>query len=181
MDIAPLNYVFEATEEFKILAKKEGEQLSVLKEQCLLYLTQGYYAALTNGEKFIPSVFFATDMGPIEPNSYYFYASPKNFVFNENIVSKTSLIFIDTVWKKFGNYSGQYLQKMIFEQTPFVNSFVKGQKKEINIKEMASYFLKKENESDSNLIKDQQLSGIRITRNQLGQTVKVKKWLPKQK
>ena len=52
--------VFDVAEWFLDTALNDGEYLQPMKMQYLMFLAQGYYAALTKGQRLIPSVFIAT-------------------------------------------------------------------------------------------------------------------------
>ena len=59
MEIPPSDSVFDVTEWFLDTALNDGEYLQPMKMQYLMFLAQGYYAALTDGKRFIPAVFLA--------------------------------------------------------------------------------------------------------------------------
>ena len=67
--------VFDATEWFLDTALNDGEYLQPMKMQYLMYLAQGYYAAVSGARRFIPSVVVATARCPAQPKSYRLYSS----------------------------------------------------------------------------------------------------------
>lgn len=178
MEIPPAESVFDVAEWFLDTALNDGEYLQPIKMQYLMYLAQGYYAAITKGRRFVPSVFKATDRGPIEPNSYRLYATDRPTLSYMSADKKT-ISFMQTIWKRFGAYSPDYLYRLISTHAPYAEAFAEGDKTEISLEKMADFYAN--GTKDTTMPMAQTLSGTRVLRSQSGKAVAVKKWLPQKK
>ena len=178
MEIPPVDSVFDAAEWFLDTALNDGEYLQPMKMQYLMFLAQGYYAALTKGKRFIPSVFLATERGPVEPNSYRLYSSERP-VLPARRMNKVTSSFLQTIWARFGAYSPDYIYRLISTHLPYVEAFVAGEKSEISLSSMAEYYAGRA-EKDERL-KKAEFGTTRILRSQTGKAVAVKKWIPQKK
>lgn len=173
MEIPSLPSVFDATECFLDTALNDGEYLQPMKMQYLMYLAQGYYAAACGGKRFIPSVFVATERGPVEPNSYRLYASARPVVQYQSIDRK-AIAFMETIWRRFGAYSAEWLFRTICGHAPYARAFAAGAGTEIEQDDMTAFYSGKQ----SDFSKTAPLSGMRVLRTGTGKTVAVKKWTP---
>lgn len=178
MEIPPSDSVFDVTEWFLDTALNDGEYLQPMKMQYLMFLAQGYYAALTDGKRFIPAVFLATQRGPLEPSSYRLYGSGRPS-FSAQKMNPVTVSFLRTIWARFGAYSTEYLYKMILSHQPFIQAYAAGEKTEINLLAMAEFYSGRV-EKDERL-KNAEFGETRILRSQTGKAVTVKKWIPQKK
>ncbi|MCQ2913683.1 MAG: hypothetical protein MJ247_00620 [Alphaproteobacteria bacterium] len=183
MKIQALRTVFEAVEWIRDTANAEKIHLSAVKLHSILYLMQGYYSAITNGEKFIPCVFLATHRGPIEPSSYYLYESAivrftDNYLLNT--INKDSRVFMETIWQKFAFTSEDNLIDLISRHEPFMKALKNKTNNEINIQELGEFFANSQVKS-SPMPEEYSPNGTRVLRNQAGLAIKVKKWVPTNK
>ncbi len=176
MEIPSLPSVFDAAEWFLDAALNDGEYLQPMKMQYLLYLAQGYYAAVSNGKRFIPAVFLASARGPVEPNSYRLYASARP-VLQYQSLDKKAVSFMETIWRRFGAYSAEWLYRTICGHDPYARAFAAGEDSEIGIEDMRLYYSGK----SENFRQSPVLSGLRVMRTGTGKTVAVKKWIPANK
>ncbi len=176
MEIPPVDSVFDATEWFLDTALNDGEYLQPMKMQFLLFLAQGYYAALTNGKRFIPAVFLATERGPVEPNSYRLYDSERP-VLSTRKMNRVTDSFLKTIWGRFGAYTPDYIYRLIATHSPYVEAFASGDKTEISLASMTDFYAGRA-EKDERL-KKAEFGGTRIMRSQTGKAVAVKKWIPR--
>ena len=175
MEIPALPSVFDATEWFLDTALNDGEYLQPMKMQYLMYLAQGCYAAVSGARRFIPSVFIATARGPVEPNSYRLYSSARPVIQYQSLDRKT-VSFLETVWRRFGAYSADWLFKTISGHDPYARAFALGENTEIGIGDMAAFYSGK-----SDGFHNPAASGMRVLRTGTGKTVAVKKWIPTKK
>ncbi|MBR1778207.1 MAG: hypothetical protein IJ752_06460 [Alphaproteobacteria bacterium] len=178
MEIPPVDSVFDAAEWFLDTALNDGEYLQPMKMQYLMFLAQGYYAALTQGKRFIPAVFLATERGPVEPNSYRLYGSERP-VLQQRRMNRVTASFLQTIWARFGAYSPDYIYRLISAHAPYVDAFASGQNTEINLSAMADFYAGRA-EKDERL-KNAEFGTTRILRSQTGKAVAVKKWIPQKK
>lgn len=178
MEIQPLSSAFAAAEWFLDAASRDGEYLQPMKMQYLMFLAQGYYATITHGKRFFPAVFIATDRGPVEPNTFCVYATARPSLERTDI-SRESLSFLETIWRKFGAYSANGLFKILAGHAPYAHAFGIGEGCEISLEEMAVFYAGKA--ENSPVEKAAGLTGLRVMRTQSGKTVTVKKWIPSKK
>ncbi len=178
MEIQSLPSSFDAAEWFLNTALKDGEYLQPMKMQYLMFLAQGYYAAVTCGKRFLPAVFIATKRGPVEPNSFRLYASGRPKM-EQMKMSKGTESFLETIWRRFGAYSANGLFKILSEHVPYAHALGTGTDSEISLEEMAVFYAGKA--ENSPIEKSSGLTGLRVMRTQSGKTVTVKKWMPAKK
>lgn len=178
MEIPSIDSVFDAAEWFLDTALNDGEYLQPMKMQYLMYLAQGYYAALTGGKRFIPAVFLATERGPVEPNSYRLYGSERP-VLQQRKMNRVSASFLQTIWARFGAYSPDYIYSLICAHVPYAEAYANGQNTEISLSSMAEFYAGRA-EKDERL-KMAEFGATRIMRSQSGKAVAVKKWIPPKK
>ena len=178
MEIQPADSVFDVSEWFLDTAMADGEYLQPMKMQFLMFLAQGYYAALTGGKRFVPAVFLATERGPIEPNSYRLYDTARPDL-SRRTMDRVTTSFLKTIWGRFGAYSPDYLFRLISTHTPYVEAFSRGEKSEISLSLMSDFYAGRV-EKDERL-KNAEFGTTRILRSQSGNAVAVKKWIPSKK
>ena len=179
MEIPSADSVFDVAEWFLDTALNDGEYLQPMKMQYLIYLAQGYYAAVTGGKRFVPAVFLATERGPVEPNSYRIYGSQRP-VLQYRSMPRGTQSFLQTIWARFGAYSPDYICRLISTHAPYAEAFAAGGGSEIDIAAMADYYARKTT-GDERLKTAASDGGTRILRSQSGKAVAVKKWLPPKK
>lgn len=178
MEIPSVESVFDAAEWFLDTALNDGEYLQPMKMQYLMFLAQGYYAALTQGKRFIPAVFLATERGPVEPNSYRVYGSNRP-VLSPRKMDRVTASFLKTIWARFGAYSSDYIYSLISSHAPYAEAFAAGDKTEISLAAMTEFYAGRA-EKDERL-KRAEFGTTRILRSQTGKAVAVKKWFPQKK
>ena len=178
MEIPSANTVFDVAEWFSDTALNDGEYLQPMKTQYLMFLAQGYYAALTQGKRFIPAVFLATEQGPVEPSSYCVYGSGRP-IFTLSKPHPVTVSFLRTIWARFGAYSPDYLYKLLTTHAPFAEAYARGEKTEISLTSMADFYSGRMKEDER--LKNAEFGATRILRSQTGKTVAVKKWMPQKK
>ncbi|MGN0904757.1 MAG: Panacea domain-containing protein [Alphaproteobacteria bacterium] len=167
--------VFDVAEWFLDTALNDGEYLQPMKMQYLLFLSQGYYAALTKGGRLIPSVFVATERGPVEPNSYRLYAVTRPPLVRRPM-EETVSAFLLTIWRRFGSYSCDYLGRLLATHEPYARAFAKGPGTEISLELMAEFYT--QGRRTPGTPEARNLGQTRVMRSQTGKTVAVKKWIP---
>ncbi len=167
--------VFDVAEWFLDTALNDGEYLQPMKMQYLMFLAQGYYAALTKGQRLIPSVFIATARGPVEPNSYKLYAATRPPI-TRTPFDRTVSAFLQTVWRKYGAYSADYLARLISAHAPYAEAFAEGENTEISLEKMTIFYTQGKNTTATPSARS--FEGTRVMRSQTGKTVAVKKWIP---
>jgi len=187
MASTPITSIFDAAKWFLTIAEDEGSYLSPLKLNCLLYLSQAYYAAAKPGMKLMPAHFVAHDLGPVDPNLYRVMEQRNLNIFYEKITGE-ALLLVKGIWKKYGKISSDDLVNLLKSHLPYRKSYsVKIRNNEIPLSLMAGFYGARKNSEkrkkvNDNIAKgDDKQNGSRknlLRRSQNG-IIEVKKWAPK--
>jgi uncharacterized phage-associated protein len=126
---------------------EDGEFISNLKLQKLLYYTQGYYLALNN-EKLFPERIEAWAHGPVVPAVYYPFKEhggkciPVPEDFKVEVLSQDVRDFLDEVYLIVGQFSAWKLREMTHSESPWVNTWNQGAgvNSEITADALSEYF-----------------------------------------
>ena len=177
MRIPVVNSVFDVSEWFLKTAVSDNDPLTPLRLQHLLFLTQGYYAALSKGKLLMPCLFVATARGPVEPNSFRVYADGRAGI-TASPLPQDVLPLLDGIWRKFGAYSAEFLEKNILEHDPVTKALAHGENTEISLDGMIDFY---GNGGQNSKTPPRTFDKPRIMRSQTGKTVTVKKWEPKKR
>ena len=92
--------------------------ISPLKLQCLLYLSQAYYAGLHKGQPLMPSVFVVSEVGPLEPNIHRAieHEPPKVSVRD---IPEEVMDFAEMIWGKYGSTKIDALNRLVMRDLAF--------------------------------------------------------------
>ena len=183
----PITSIFDAVKWFLTIAEEDGTYLSPLKLNCLLYLSQAYYAAAKPGMKLMPAHFVAHDLGPIDPNLYRVMEQRNLNIFYEKITGE-ALLLVKGIWKKYGKISSDDLVNLLKSQLPYRKSYsVKVRNNEIPLSLMAEFYGAEKNAGKRKKMAEDIIkegggqNGARknsLRRSQNG-IIEVKKWTPK--
>ncbi len=122
--------VYKAEEIAKIFAhkaKQDGEEVTHKKLQKLLYYAQAWNLVI-NKEKLFSEKIEAWVHGPVVPVVYNKF---KSFGHNSFVISDDAIIpavnsksqkVIDSVWKTYGKYDGNYLEILTHNEDPWKNA-----------------------------------------------------------
>jgi len=171
---AAVDSVFDVAFWFTDQALNENEYLQPLKLQSLLYLSQSYYGVAYNGTKLVPAIFIAEEAGPIEPSVRQAWTRGRP-VFDENkVVDPDVSIFLESIWRRFGHHSGEYLSKLCRRTPAYQAASIRGVRSEISLNQMIE---------DVNLGDDlpelKQVVRPKLVRSSsTGRAVEVKAWSP---
>ena len=165
---------FDVAEWFLDTALNNREYLQPMKMQYLMFLAQGYFAAMTAGKRLMPCIFIATERGPVEPNTYKIYAQRRPD-FTRAPMPKHVSELLDGIWRRFGAYSAGYLGKMLCGHLPVAEALSNGNNTEIRLKSMTEFYAK------ASTAGDDMSNRPRMLRSQSGKTVCVKRWEPGKK
>jgi uncharacterized phage-associated protein len=107
-------------------AEAEGEELSNLKLQKLLYYAQGHHLAERHQPLF-PDQIQAWSHGPVIPEVYHAYKGcgsatielPGNDVFTWDDVDSETTKLLSRVWNTYGGFSAGHLRNMTHEEAPW--------------------------------------------------------------
>jgi len=104
----------------------EGDGISNLKLQKLVYYAQGFYSAIF-GKSLFSNDIFAWTHGPVVQTLYHSYKNfgsnriPVPTDFNPNSLEKEEFELIEEVFEVFGQYSAWKLRNMTHEESPWLN------------------------------------------------------------
>lgn len=161
-------------------AKEDGEYLQPQKLHRLMYLAQAYYGALTRGQKLMPALFVCSAFGPIEPSTFRaFESGPPKFAIQP--VPEQAKHFLDSLWRRFGAHSGDYLTKMTTNHPPYVEAMTLGNRVEISFASMMSYYNRRPKAEDGDRTGAPSLDNVlrpRVMRSHKGKPVNVHSWMP---
>jgi uncharacterized phage-associated protein len=161
---------------FSDTALEQNEYLQPQKLHRLLFLAQAYYAVAFDGQKLMPGVFVAEEIGPIEPNIYRAFTRGRPNIEAELFLSIDVESFLDNIWRRFGNLSAERLNKLCNETLAFKKALKAGKRTEISLDAMMHSFAR----ADGTPAVDQVVKP-KILRTQDGKPVKVATWKPLQR
>lgn len=124
-------------------SESEGDGISNLKLQKLVYYAQGFYSAIFNKPLFENGI-YAWTHGPVVPELYREYKEfgsnhiPVPTDFDISRLSDDEYGLINEVFEVFGQYSAWKLRNMTHEETPWLNHEL--QADEIPLPEIKDYF-----------------------------------------
>ncbi len=170
---ADVDNAFDIAFWFADTALNENEYLQPQKLQRLLFITQAYYTVAFNGKKLMPAAFVADEMGPIEPNIYIAFSKGRPEVDAKMFLPYEVETFLDGIWRRFGHYSVDRLDKMVKETSAYKQAYKRGNRAEIPLEDMRLSFARAEKTPGvSQVVKP------KILRTQAGKPVTVKAWVP---
>lgn len=125
-----------------LVDRDEGELLSNLKLQKLLYYAQGFYLALYDKPLFEDRI-EAWTHGPVVPVVYHNYKKygsdalpfPENFYIDKYDSETKNLL--NEIYDSYGQYSAVYLRNLTHQEAPWINT---DEGSEISLEKMKNYF-----------------------------------------
>lgn len=126
------------------IENEEGELLTNMKLQKLLYYAQGCYLAVY-GEPLFDENLEAWQMGPVVPDVYHTFKvcgrQPIEAPYNEPIVLDRSVSdFLAAISETFGQFSAFKLMNMTHIERPWQETYVSGMNEVINFSLLTSFF-----------------------------------------
>jgi len=123
------------------IAEIDGELISNMKLQKLLYYAQGSYAAIT-GRALYDDPIVAWKHGPVVESVYHHYKDfgSNGIDYDGNILSEfdvETVNILKQVYEVFGQYSAWKLREMTHSETPWITT---EQSEEINLDKIILYF-----------------------------------------
>jgi uncharacterized phage-associated protein len=170
---AAVESVFDIAFWFVDTALNDNEYLQPQKLHRLLFLAQGYYAAMNKGRKLMPSVFVASEMGPIEPNLYAAFSKGRPDIEFNLFLPEGVEEFLTTIWRRFGHHSADRLTAMTKATPAFKEARLRGLRGEIPIEAMLQAFGRG---TETPAI--DQVFRPKVLRSHTGKPVAVKAWVP---
>lgn len=172
---AAVDSIFDVAFWFSDRALNDNEYLQPLKLQYLLYLSQSYFAVANRGRKLVPAVFVAEEVGPIEPSVYRAWTRGRPNFEGEIFLEEEVEAFMDSVWRRFGHHSTEYLAKVCRQNVAYRAALKKAKREEIPLEAMRKSFAKAHNSPSVD-----QVVRPRLMRSQDGKPVAVKTWKPRE-
>ncbi len=125
---------------------EDGDIISHLKLQKLLYYCQGFALAL-HGAPLFDDTIQAWGHGPVVPDLYKEYVQhgdqpiPPEPAFDPDALSPPQRDLIDEVYEVYGQFSAWKLRNLTHQEPPWIEAYAKGQNSEITQESMQRYFL----------------------------------------
>lgn len=141
MSVSAVPSTFDVVVWFTDRALNDGEYLQPTKLHRLMYLAQGYFAVAFRGQKLMPATFVAEGGGPVEPDVWRVYASGRPYIESVPPPERVEQ-FLDSIWRRFGSHSADYLGNLILGHPPFQAALAEGQRSEIAMAEVAAFLAK---------------------------------------
>ena len=163
-------------------ALNDREYIQPQKLHRLLYLAQAYFAVAYNGRKLMPATFVTDAFGPVEPTVFHAFAFGRPHMIEGNPLSDQVSHFLDSIWRRFGQYTADQLTKKVAEHAPVAMAMAKGINEEIPFADMVKYY---STEAAARKTPGQAVDHVdqvvkpRIMRSQTGKPVAVATWKPK--
>lgn len=161
---------------FSDTALEQNEYLQPQKLHRLLFLAQAYFAVAFGGQKLMPAVFVAEEVGPVEPNVYRAFTRGRPNIDAELFLSIDVESFLDNIWRRFGNMSADRLNKLCNSTLAFKKAIKAGKRTEITLEAMQLSFAR----ADTTPALDQVIKP-KLMRTQEGKAVTVAAWSPAKK
>lgn len=121
----------------------EGDGISNLKLQKLVYYAQGFYSAIFGKPLFDKNI-SAWAHGPVVPDLYHEYKKygsnpiPISSDFDKNTLTQDEFELVEEVFEVFGQYSAWKLRNMTHEESPWLNH--ESEADTIPLTEITEYF-----------------------------------------
>ena len=154
-------------------ALNDSEYLQPVKLQYLMFLSQAYYASAFDGKKFIPAIFVAEKGGPIEPSIFYAWSAGRPKFEAKVKLSDQAEEFADSIWRRFGHHSVEYLAKLITKVPAYRKALKRGRRAEVRIDDIIESFDRTENAPSV-----KQIVKPKIMKSHRGHPVEVRNWSP---
>jgi uncharacterized phage-associated protein len=166
--------VFDIAFWFSDRALNENEYLQPVKLQYLLYLSQSYFAVAYNGKRLVPAIFIAEEAGPLEPSVNRAWTRGRPTFDGDGPLTEEVKAFVDSVWRRFGHHSAEYLAKMCTRTPAYQAALRRGSRAEISLEHMMDDFTRAHDTPDvKSVVKP------KVVRSQTGKAVSVKAWDPR--
>jgi len=162
---------FDVADWFMERARAENNYLQPRKLQCLLFLSQGHFAAAYNGRKLMPSVFVVDHAGPMDPNLYRAYEHGRPNITRTGI-DRATLVFLDAIWRQYAGLGTEDLNQIITEFGANETAVSDPDGSEVDIPTMCRMFVKAARTAKQ---------PARLMHTQAGRPVTVEKWVPGRK
>lgn len=160
-------------------ALNDGEYLQPQKMHRLLYLSQAYFAVANHGRVFMPTLFVAYETGPVAPDVYRSF-EPGRPYFETKPMTGQAADFLDSIWRRFGQHSADFLTRQIRSHKPFVDALANGVGTPLSLEAMREFYGSKKHEQVAPGAAPPigQVLRPKVMRSHTGRPVSVHKWMP---
>lgn len=174
---AAVDSVFEVAFWFNDRALNDNEYLQPTKLQYLLFLAQAYYAVAYDGKRLVPAIFVADEIGPLEPSIYAAYNRGRPNLVIECRFDDDTASFVDSIWRRFGHHSTEYLAKLCCRNPAYKAALRRGRRAEIPLSDIRKSFMAAVKTADAPAL--DQVVRPKVMRTATGRAVPVQAWKPK--
>ena len=165
---------FEVAFWFSDRALNDNEYLQPMKLQYLMFLAQSYYAVAYEGKRLVPAIFVAEEAGPVEPAVYQTFTRGRPNLDIQVNLNDDVRSFVDSIWRRFGHHSADYLAKLCRRNTAYKAALKRGWRAEISLDEMRQTFVAStETPAVDSVVRP------KLMRSHTGRAVEVKAWAPR--
>lgn len=159
-------------------ALNDREYIQPQKLHRLMFLAQAYYTVAYPGRKLMPATFVTDNFGPVEPTVFHAFAYGRPPHLEGNPVPDQASHFLDSIWRRFGQYSADQLNKRLNDHPAVASAMNKGPNEEIPFADMVKFY-QGEAAAKGGAPTADQVVRPRVMRSQSGKPVAVKGWTPK--
>lgn len=163
-------------------ALNDREYLQPQKLHRLLFLAQAYYSVAYPGRKLMPATFVSDTLGPIEPTVFHVFSYGRPHMVEANPIPDSVAHFLDSIWRRFGQYSAEQLNRKVAEHAPVAEAMAKGMGEEIPLAAMVKFYGAEVASRRGGAGAAPTVAEVvkpRLMRSQDGRAVAVKAWAPK--
>ncbi|MCR6632375.1 MAG: DUF4065 domain-containing protein [Magnetospirillum sp.] len=162
-------------------ALNDREYIQPQKLHRLMFLAQAYYSVAYPGRKLMPATFVSDNFGPVEPTVFHAFAYGRPHMVEANPIPDTVAHFLDSIWRRFGQYSAEQLNKKLAEHAPVAAAQAKGLGEEIPLAAMVKYYGEEVASRRGGAAAPTAAEVVkpRLMRSQDGKAVAVTAWSPK--
>jgi uncharacterized phage-associated protein len=179
MPAATIESSFDAAQWFVERAQLDGEYLQPPKLHRLLFLAQAYYAVAYNGTLLMPAIFVADIDGPVEPGVYRASEVGRPKLDPRKLPADVAH-FLDSIWRRFGQHSTDYLNKMVAGHKPVKDAMNEGPRTIIPVGAMVGFYGKRPTAATKaqGVLPVAEVIRPKVLKSQSGKPISVQKWMP---
>lgn len=164
---------------FSDRALNENEYIQPQKLHRLLFLAQAYFSVAYPGRKLMPATFVSDAFGPVEPTVFHCFAYGRPHMIEGNPLTDDIAHFLDGIWRRFGQYTAEQLNRKLADHTPVADAMGKGAGEEIPLSAMVKFYGAEAASRRGGAPAAAQVVRPRLMRSQNGKAVAVTSWAPK--
>jgi uncharacterized phage-associated protein len=159
-------------------ALNDGEYLQPQKLHRLLYLAQAYYAVANYGRMLLPTVFVADEAGPMSPDIYRVLEQGRHYIEGRPLKADAEQ-FVESIWRRFGQHSTDYLTKQIVRHPPYAKALAEGPGTVISFEAMRDFYgASTAQQAPGGAPPLSDVLRPKVMRSHTGKPVNVQKWMP---